>query len=86
MAASTGDGSSAPEAHDEPAAAHTPSRSSATSSISAATPSTRTWWLPATTRERSPVGTTPGTDGEPGRESVTQPADAGDLGGSPRRW
>ena len=50
IAASTCDGSVAPDEHDEPAAAYTPARSSVTSSVSASTPGKPTWQLPATLR------------------------------------
>ena len=50
IAASTCDGSVAPDEHDEPAAAHTPAWSSATSSVSASTPRNPRCALPATLR------------------------------------
>ena len=83
IAASTCDGSVAPDEHDEPAAAHTPAWSSATSSASASTPGNPTCALPATLRAPVAVLERAGNrGGQAVDQAVAQGADADDVGGA----
>ena len=83
IAASTCDGSVAPDEHEEPAAAHTPAWSSATSSVSASTPRNPRCALPATLARAVAVLEHAGNrGGQAVDQAVAQGGDADDVGGA----